>query len=155
MPQVPHYDVHFIFVEVRHHPLFSTWLKELASDGQLQDVFGEVMALINALEKYGRELEGDESHPVTSTHYDLHALRRTPPTDTTPYAAGPPVLRLLYGYVRHHSGPDTAVLAVGGDKTRLGNDWYPANITQAEVRIDQWCRQHPGYKPVQRGGGPK
>ncbi len=63
--------------------------------------------------------------------------------------------RLLYGYVRHHSGPDTAVLAVGGDKTRLGNDWYPANITQAEVRIDQWCRQHPGYKPVQRGGGPK
>ena len=113
------------------------------------------MALINALENCGRELEGDESHPVSSTHYDLHALRRNPPTQTTPYADGPPVLRLLYGYVRHHTGHEIAVLAIGGDKTLLGNDWYPANITQAEVRIDQWCQQHPGHKPIHKSGGPK
>ncbi|MXW57212.1 MAG: hypothetical protein F4X68_01520 [Acidimicrobiia bacterium] len=145
-------------MEVRQHPLFNAWLKELAGADQLQDVFGEVMALISALENHGRDLEGDESHPVTSTQYDLHALRRNPPTETTPYAAGPPVLRLLYGYVRHHTGHEIheiAVLAIGGDKTRLGNDWYPANITQAEVRIDQWCQQHPGYKPVHKSGGPK
>ncbi|WP_420433481.1 hypothetical protein [Candidatus Poriferisocius sp.] len=142
-------------MEVRQHPLFADWLRSLAGTAQLHEVFGEVMALINALENCGRELEGDESHPVSSTHYDLHALRRNPPTQTTPYADGPPVLRLLYGYVRHHTGHEIAVLAKGGDKTLLGNDWYPANITQAEVRIDQWCQQHPGYKPIHKSGGPK
>ncbi len=113
------------------------------------------MALINALEDRGRELEGDESHPVYSTRYDLHALRRNPPTQTTPFADGPPVLRLLYGYVRDHTGQEVAVLALGGDKSRLGNDWYPANIAQAEARIDQWCRNHPGYKPIRKSGGPR
>lgn len=128
---------------------------KLGGAAQLEDVFGEVMALINALETYGRELAGDESHPVSSSHYDLHALRRNPPTPSTPYADGPPVLRILYGYVRHDAGHDLAVLAIGGDKTRLGNDWYPANVTQAEVRIDQWCQQHPGYKPIFKSGGPR
>lgn len=154
LPRDLRHDVHFIFVEVRLHPLFRAWLMKLGGAAQLEEVFGEVMALINALESYGRELTGDESHPVSSTHYDLHALRRNPPTETTPYADGPPVLRLLYGYVQHDDGHEIAVLAIGGDKTRLGNNWYPANITQAEVRVDQWCQQHPGYKPILKSGGP-
>ena len=103
-------------MEVRLHPLFQDWLTELGETTQLEEVFGEVMALIRALERNGRGLMGDESHPVSSTHYDLHALRRNPPTETTPYADGPPALRLLYGYVQHENGHEMAVLAIGGDK---------------------------------------
>ena len=80
LPYSPQHDVDFIFVEVRQHPYFSAWLVKLAGTAQLEDVFGEVMALINALETHGRELAGEESHPVFSSHYDLHALRRNPPT---------------------------------------------------------------------------
>lgn len=90
IPQRPYYDVHCIFVEVRQHPLFNAWLKELAGADQLQEVFGEVMALINALESHGRELEGDESHPVASTQYDLHALRRNPRLRPRPTPTGRP-----------------------------------------------------------------
>lgn len=142
-------------MEVRLHPDFQAWLERLSSIEGLEDVFGEVLALIHALEERGRNLGEDDSKPVASSSYDLHALRRTPPSATTPHALGAPVLRILYGYARHDRGTELAVVAIGGDKTMLGNDWYPANITQAEVRIDQWCRNNPGHKPIIRKGGPR
>jgi hypothetical protein len=55
----------------------------------------------------------------------MHALRRTPPSATTPYADRPPVLRVLYAYCRRPSGELVAVVLIGGDKTDLGNRWYP------------------------------
>ena len=139
-------------MDVRLHPLFQDWLEGLAGSGELSDVYVEVMALIAALEDYGRALGDPECHPVVTASYDLYALRRSPPTGTTPYAAGPPILRVLFGYVRDDNGNEAAVVALGGDKAALGNAWYPANITRAQDRIDQWCQQDPGYKPVIRRG---
>ena len=142
-------------MDVRLHPLFQDWLERLADPtgtGELSDVYVEVMALIAALGEYGRDLGDPECHPIVTSSYDLHALRRSPPTITTPYAYGPPVLRILFGYVRDEDGNDAAVMALGGDKTALGNAWYPANITQAQDRIDQWCQRNPGYKPITNRG---
>ena len=145
-------------MEVRLHPLFQDWLDRLSTQVQPDDVdwfevFTEVMALIAALEKYGRELGDPECHPVVTASYDLHALRRTPPTTTTPYADSPPVLRILFGFVSNDDGEEVAVVAIGGDKSSLGNHWYRANITQAQDRIDQWCQHHPTYKPIIKRGG--
>ncbi len=144
-------------MEVRLHPLFRRWLDELAEQeaGEVDwfEVYVEVMALIAALGEFGRELGDPESHPVVSTSYDIHALRRAPPTSTTPYADGPPVLRILYGFVTSNDGEEIAVVAVGGDKTALGNTWYQANLTRAQDRIDQWCQHNPGYKPIIKRGG--
>lgn len=110
------------------------------------------MALINALERHGRELGDPECHPVVTVRYDLHALRRTPPSAAAPYADAPPVLRMLFGYVTDETGSEIAVLALGGDKTRLGNRWYPANVARAQARIDEWCRRNLGYTPMIRRG---
>lgn len=144
-------------MEVRLHPLFQRWLDLLAQqdDGEVDwfDVYVEVMALIAALQEFGRDLGDPESHPVVSASYDLHALRRTPPTETTPYADGPPVLRILYGFVHDGDGTEIAVVAVGGDKSHLGNSWYQANLTRAQDRVDQWCQHNPGYKPIIKRGG--
>ncbi len=139
-----------VHMEVQLHPLFKSWLNELADD---LEVLVEVMALINALEKHGRDLGDPESHPVSTASYDLHALRRFPPTETTPYAEGPPVLRILFGYVQDNSGNELAVVTLGGDKTELGNRWYQANVTQAQDRLDQWCQHNPTYKPIVKRGG--
>jgi hypothetical protein len=140
-------------VELRYHPLFERWLAELADADD--ETFGEVMALLIALEDYGRELDDEdreESHPVARSRYDLHALRRTPPSESTPYAVGPPVLRILYAVCRTASGEECAVVLLGGDKTTLGNDWYPANVNEAEARLDRYCRQHPDTSPIVKRG---
>ncbi|GAC1312102.1 MAG: hypothetical protein NVSMB16_08980 [Acidimicrobiales bacterium] len=66
-------------MEVQYHPLFQRWLSELAETDE--EIFGEVMALLTALEDHGRDLEDgrrDESHPVVTSRFDMHALRRTP-----------------------------------------------------------------------------
>jgi hypothetical protein len=129
-------------------PLFERWLAELAEGDQ--EILGDVMALLTALEDYGRDLDDEareESHPVVTARYDLHALRRTLPTEAAPYATGPPVLRILYAYCRR-AGEEIAVVLIGGDKTSLGNLWYRHNITEAETRLDQYCRQHPNVTPI-------
>jgi hypothetical protein len=70
-------------MKVRFVPKFARWLTSLASEDQ--EVFGEVMALINALEIHGKDLENThESHPVESSKLNLHALRRTPPPSPPP-----------------------------------------------------------------------
>lgn len=140
-------------VDVRYHPLFERWLTELADADE--EVFGEVMALLTALEQFGRDLEGearDESHPVVTARYDLHALRRTPPTGSTPYATQPPVLRIIYGYCRQDAGDEVAVALVGGDKTKLGSLWYPPHIAEAEQRLDQYCRHYKELTPIVKRG---
>ena len=84
-------------MEVRYHPLFERWLAELAEADE--EILGEVMALLTALETHGRDLDDErreESHPVVTSRYDIHALRRTPPSEAAPYADRPPVLRILY-----------------------------------------------------------
>lgn len=92
------------------------------------------MALLTALEEYGTDLGDPESHPVVTSQCRLRALRRTPPTTATPYADGPPVIRVLYGFVADDRGL-RAVVLLGGDKTSLGSQWYPPAIQEAERRL--------------------
>jgi hypothetical protein len=139
-------------MEVRYHPFFESWLVALV--GADEEVFGDVMALLTALERHGRDLEAearDESHPIVTARYDLHALRRTPPTQSTPYADAPPVLRVIYGFCRTADG-EIAVALVGGDKTTLENQWYPPHIAEAQDRLDQYCRQYPELTPIVKRG---
>jgi hypothetical protein len=139
-------------VEVHYHPLFERWLVELSDADEA--VFGEVMALLTALEEHGRELDDErreESHPVVTSHYDMHALRRTPPSEAAPYATGPPVLRILYAVCRK-AGDELAVVLLGGDKTALGNSWYPVNVNEAEARLDSYCRHHSDIAAIVKRG---
>lgn len=135
---------------VAFEPRFQDWLASLG-DANLE-VLGEVMALISALEEFGRPLGDPYSHPLVTSDYDLHALRRTPPTDVTPYAINKPVLRIIYGYAMSPT-ESVAVLLIGGDKARLGRHWYPPNINTAEERLRQWCRHHNGFQPIIKRGG--
>jgi len=140
-------------VEVRYHPLFERWLVELAEADE--EVFGEVMALLTALEIHGRDLDDEdreESHPVMTSRYDMHALRRTPPSEAAPFAERPPVLRILYAICRKAPDNEVAVVLIGGDKTALGNYWYPAHVNEAEARLDNYCRQHPDTSPIPKRG---
>ena len=140
-------------MEARYHPLFEQWLVELAETDE--EIFGEVMALLTALEEHGRDLDDEtreESHPVVTSRYDMHALRRTPPSEAAPHAVRPPVLRILYAICRTTSGDERAVVLLGGDKTRLGNQWYPANLNEAQARLDSYCRQHTDTSPIVKRG---
>ena len=101
-------------MEVRYHPLFERWLTELADADE--EVFGDVMALLTALEVHGRGLDDEaqeESHPVVTARHDMHALRRTPPSEAAPFATQPPVLRVLYAYCTDGAGEEIAVVAAG------------------------------------------
>ncbi len=140
-------------MEIRYHPLFERWLAALAAADE--EIFGEVMALLMALEEHGRDLDDErreESHPVVTSRYDMHALRRTPPSQAVPYADRPPVLRILYAICRSTTGPEIAVVLLGGDKTALGNHWYPVNLNEAEARLDNYCRHRTDTSPIVKRG---
>lgn len=144
-------------LDVRLHPSFQGWLQSLVEtdSGSVDwhEVLGEVMTLIAALENFGRDLAGPETHPVVTARYDLHALRRVPATSVTPDAGQPPVLRILYCFLRERNGGEIAIVLLGGDKTKQGSDWYPANVSLAQRRADEWCRQNPEYQPIIKRGG--
>lgn len=128
-------------VEVVYHPLFQEWFARLLERDE--DIAAEVMALITALEEGGAALGDPESHPVVISDYRLRTLRRTPPTGATPYATGPPVLRVLYGFASPPEGGVGAVVLLAGDKTEMGNQWYPAAVAEAERRLVDLCgRKH-------------
>lgn len=56
------------------------------------------------------------------------------PTKEVPYATGPPVIRVLYGFVT--AGSELrAVVLLGGDKTVLRSRWYPPAVAEAERRL--------------------
>lgn len=147
------YVVYCMSMDVRYHPLFEQWLTELASTDE--EVFGEVMALLTALEEHGRDLDDEtqeESHPVVTSRYDMHALRRTPPSAAAPYATRPPVLRVLYAYCKNNDGHDVAIVLLGGDKTTLANHWYPPNVAEAGHRLEQYCRRDTQLTPIIKRG---
>jgi hypothetical protein len=58
----------------------------------------------------------------------------------------------MYGYCRSDAGGEVAVALVGGDKTSLGNHWYPPHIGEAQSRLDQYCRQYPELTPIVKRG---
>lgn len=140
-------------MDLHYHPLFNRWLSEVAEVDE--EVFGQVMALLTALEVHGRDLDDErreESHPVVTSRYDMHALRRTPPSEAAPYADGPPVIRILYAFCQTTDRGEVAIVLLGGDKTTLGNSWYPANLAEAEARLDQYVRHHTNIKPIIKRG---
>ena len=88
--------------DVLYHPKFASQYMAMAASAATaevrMDLFGEVSALLLALEDYGHGIEGgqpdDASHPIVTSMYETFALRRTPPSRFTPYAASEPVLRI-------------------------------------------------------------
>lgn len=43
-------------------------------------------------------------------------------------------------------------MLLGGDKTTLGNQWYPVHVNEAETRLDSYCRQHADTSPIVKRG---
>ena len=82
----------------------------------------------------------------------MFALRRTPPTEYTPYADAPPVLRIPYvWFFDGDSGEEVAVVMFIGDKSALGNAWYPSAIAKVEGQmIPTWTSAHPKHRPIPR-----
>ena len=134
-------------MQVVVYPDVDRWLNRVAQFDL--DVYAEIIALIDALQSYGRELGDPESHPAVTSKFDMHALRRTPPSATAPYADGAPVIRVLYAYCRNSTGELVAVVLIGGDKTGLGNRWYPPNVIEAERRLLIYAGQH-RFTPLRR-----
>ena len=81
-----------------------------------------------------------------TSRFRTYALRRTPPTDHTPYATKPPILRILYVWFNTPEGESPVVMLMG-DKTEKKNLWYPTAVSETEHRlIPQWESQHPEHK---------
>ncbi|MDY7106773.1 MAG: hypothetical protein S0880_36825 [Actinomycetota bacterium] len=135
---------------VEYHWEFAEQLETLAATDI--SAFSDVVNLVKALDGYGHEIEGDDhasdlSHPIVSSRLDLWALRRTPPTWAAPDAAGPPVLRIPYVWMSDERGREYALVLFIGDKTDLGNAWYPRAVTRIEgTMIPVWEGQHPGHR---------
>ena len=125
-------------MEIRYEPGFDLWLNQLAQDEAHHDVYADIAALLSALETYGHDLIEPESKPIAQSRF-LHELRRTPPSDAAPFADQPPVIRILYAFCRTSTGETIAVVLFGGDKTDLGNAWYPPSIMNAETRLTSRC----------------
>ena len=150
-------------VGVSFHPRFAAQFAALAdlaaeSDDYL-DLFGEVTALITALEEHGHTIEEDNhhqdaiSHPIVTSKYRTFALRRTPPTTVTPHAFAPPVLRMPYvWFTDTETGEELAVVMFLGDKTESGNDWYPGAVQRIDnaSMVTEWTHHHPTHQPQTR-----
>lgn len=150
-------------VRIEHHPKFASQYVEMAnlagdSDEQLE-LFGDVTALLSALEEFGHDIEEDNhhpdaiSHPIVTSRYQTFALRRTPPTSVTPYAYTPPVLRIPYvWFIDRATSEEIAVVMLMGDKTTSGNDWYPATVNQIDnaSMVADWERTHPNHNARKR-----
>lgn len=137
---------------VEHHPYFAAQFEALCRDEDQLEVAGEITALLDALERHGHDIEGeapgDPSHPIVISRLWTFALRRTPPTDYTPYADAPPVIRIAYvWFIDESSSEEVAVVMLMGDKTALGNNWYPSKVNDIENRlVPDWERAHPTHR---------
>ena len=147
---------------VVYHPTFVRQLRELNAVAVAEDwymeLLGDVVALVRALEEHGHHIEGyqpgDASHPIVTSRFELFALRPTPPTIYTPYADSPPVLRIPYVWFDVGDGGGVAVVMLVGDKTQLGNEWYPSVVRQIEgIMIGEWHRHQPSQRAQVRGIG--
>ena len=87
---------------------------------------------------------------MSSSRFDMHELRRTPPSETLPYAEGPPVIRILYAFCQRQNAGPVAVILLGGDKADLGEDWYLSNVPVSERRLEEYVRRHDELKPLGR-----
>jgi hypothetical protein len=136
---------------VEHHPSFAAQFEVLCGDEDQLEVAGDIAALLDALERHGRDIEGeapgDPSHPIVISRLRTFPLRRTPPTDSTPYADAPPVIRIAYvWFLDEASRDEVAVVMLMGDKTALGNNWYPSKVNDIENRlVPDWERAHPTH----------
>lgn len=150
-------------MKVEFHPKFAAQYDALAaladSDDNYLDLFGDVTALITALETHGHGIEEDNhhhdavSHPIVTSMYRTFALRRTPPTPVTPYALQPPVLRIPYvWFIETDTMDEVAVVMFIGDKTEQGNDWYPRAVQQIDTgsMVVEWTLSHPTHTAQER-----
>lgn len=150
-------------VAVEFHPRFVAQLAALndlaAADSDYLDLVADVTALVTALEEFGHGVEEENhhddaiSHPIITSKYRTFALRRTPPTPVTPYAVQPPVLRIPYvWFTDTETGIDVAVIMFLGDKTDLGNDWYPSAVQRIDnaSMVTDWTRTHPTHQAQTR-----
>lgn len=141
---------------VEFHPEFTAQYEQLCSDEELLELAGEITQLIDALEQYGHEIEGDASedpsHPIVISRLAMFALRRTPPTSYTPYATEPPIIRIPYvWFVDTATNEQFAVVMLMGDKAELQNLWYPAKVTHIEnTLVPTWERAHPSHRAIVR-----
>ena len=121
--------------------MFAAQYEGLCRDDDAMEVAGEVTALITALEEHGHDIEGeqpgDASHPVVTSRYATFAMRRTPPTEYTPYADRAPVIRIPYVWFHDTERErEVAVVMLMGDKTSRGNTWYPDKVARIEHRMN-------------------
>lgn len=141
---------------VEQHLFFAEQFEALCHDDDFLEIAGEVVALLDALEGHGHVIEGegpgDPSHPIVISRLKTFALRRTPPTDFTPYATEPPVIRIAYvWFIDTATNDEVAVVMTMGDKTSLGNKWYPAQVRLIEWKlVPDWIRTHPTYRVQER-----
>lgn len=139
-------------MRVEFHANFAAQFEELCSDDDQLEVAGEITALLDALERHGHEIEGeaagDPSHPIVISRLRTFALRRTPPTDYTPYAEMPPVIRIAYVWFTDTAlAEEVAVVMLMGDKTKHGNHWYPSKVNEIEnTLVPDWERCHPTHQ---------
>ena len=82
----------------------------------------------------------------------MHALRRTPAIGGRALRPRPAGARILCAICRTADGNEVAVVLLGGDKTVLGNNWYPVNLNEAEARLDNYCRQRADASPIVKRG---
>ena len=134
---------------VEYHPVFAEQFTALCENPDAMEIAGEVTSLLVALEDHGHDLEGeasdDPSHPVVTSRFHMFALRRTPPTTYTPYADAPPVIRIPYVWFLDPANEELAVVMLLGDKTALGNFWYPTRVNEIETRLI------PGWESANHG----
>lgn len=143
-------------VRVEFHPEFAQQYEQLCADEANLEIAGEVTQLIDTLETYGHEIEGDAtddpSHPIVISRLSMFALRRTPPTSYTPYATDPPVIRIPYvWFIDTTTQQELAVVMLMGDKTRLQNQWYPTKVQHIETKlVPDWERANPSHRATVR-----
>jgi hypothetical protein len=143
-------------VRVEHHPHFASQYEQLCLVPDASEIAGEVTQLLDALEQFGHGIEGedpgDASHPVVISSLDMFALRRTPPTEYTPYADTPPVLRIPYvWFFDSEKQSELAVVMLFGDKTTLRNQWYAPHIQLIESKlVPDWERANPTHRAWKR-----
>ncbi|MBK5223454.1 MAG: hypothetical protein JJE52_11390 [Acidimicrobiia bacterium] len=143
-------------VRVEFHPEFTSQYVPMCADSEHMELAGEITQLLDALERHGHDIEGeapdDPSHPIVASRLATFALRRTPPTNFTPHARTPPVIRIPYvWFVDITTNDELAVIMLMGDKAELKNHWYPAKVKHIEdVLVPGWERNHPTHRAVVR-----
>ncbi len=144
-------------IRIEFHPAFAQQYESLAelaaTSDQALEWFSDVQSLLNALETHGHGVESENhvrsaiSHPIVTSRYQTFALRRTPPTAATPTSIGPPILRVPYVWFNDETlRQPLAVVMLIGDKSKLGNDWYPQIVQRIDnSMIPDWERTHPTH----------